>query len=145
MLDFDELIRLEAAATKGPWVNDGSSISDADDTTIARLDEYVEPGCDCCGPYYDDLTNGVNNTALIVALRNAAPELFASALRWIPVTERLPELGQAVLMVDLGETTYGDYEPANRWFRHWTGALTHDVTHWMPLPAPPITEDTAHD
>jgi hypothetical protein len=66
---------------------------------------------------------------------------------WIPVTERLPEDGVPVAVVaDRGRT------PDNRgvvaagelycgcWYHTLPGLIARqiaDVTHWMPLPAPP--------
>ena len=68
---------------------------------------------------------------------------------WIPVTERLPEDGVPVAIVaDRGRT------PDNRgvvaagelyhgcWYHTLPGLVVRqiaDVTHWMPLPAPPET------
>lgn len=61
--------------------------------------------------------------------------------RWIPVTERLPEIQQRVLVYCESKTiekhitscTYmGGYLGSKQWSRH-----VRNVTHWMPLPEPP--------
>ena len=61
--------------------------------------------------------------------------------RWIPVSERLPEDGVAVLVAGIG----GFIDAAERengcWYHtapeHCTQEWRHKVTHWMPLPEPP--------
>ena len=67
--------------------------------------------------------------------------------RWIPVTERLPELDELVLVIASGKpkenitldnavelaTLYSDGWCLEMW-PEWTGAT---VTHWMPLAEPP--------
>jgi hypothetical protein len=61
--------------------------------------------------------------------------------RWIPVSERLPERNEIVLAVDQGGVTVGSYSPMleDWWALHGDrmapGAV---VTHWMPLPEPPV-------
>lgn len=57
---------------------------------------------------------------------------------WIPVTERLPENDDLVLVYFKwktfpgGEVDVSAYHPrAERWETTW------DITHWMPLPKPP--------
>ena len=64
----------------------------------------------------------------------------ASALKWIPVTERLPADGSDILAY-----TYDECEsrifPANYANGWWHDCLFNiriiAVTHWMPLPEPP--------
>jgi len=75
--------------------------------------------------------------------------LFAES-RWIPVAERLPEPRMVVAVYVQGDapadrsitvahhwlgqwrSTYAGEEPLEEWCN-----VDGDVTHWMPLPAPP--------
>ena len=59
--------------------------------------------------------------------------------RWVPVTERLPEVGRKVL---ISWTANGEicFDTAFRLIDGWSAThweLSADVTHWMPLPEPP--------
>jgi hypothetical protein len=66
----------------------------------------------------------------------------AVKVQWIPVAERMPERGGAVLGFLARGTTEGDHDYHMAW-RHmddrqglrWNGP--GEPTHWMPLPAPP--------
>jgi hypothetical protein len=70
---------------------------------------------------------------------------------WISVSERLPGLGQLVLVafderVRLGnriEILYRDDDAPDRpwWWESLSGNTYNDViTHWMPLPVPPTND-----
>ena len=69
----------------------------------------------------------------------AIDELPVTELQgWIPVTERLPENDDPVLVYFTWKTFPGGavavsaYHPrAQRWETDW------NITHWMPLPQPP--------
>ena len=50
--------------------------------------------------------------------------------RWIPVTDRLPEIGIVVLVYSEDDGICVDYYGGDS-FGYY------DVTHWMPLPEPP--------
>lgn len=50
--------------------------------------------------------------------------------RWIPCSERLPEVGVEVLVYSESDGEAVDYYGGE--FFRWP-----DVTHWMPLPEPP--------
>lgn len=54
--------------------------------------------------------------------------------KWIPVTERLPECGQEVIVYSgrLLKPTVFAYHFWNEGFDSWAR-----ITHWMPLPKPP--------
>jgi hypothetical protein len=61
--------------------------------------------------------------------------------RWIPVTDRLPERNEKVLVVDEGGVNIGSYSPMldDWWSLHGDAmAPGPKVTHWMPLPEPPV-------
>ena len=61
--------------------------------------------------------------------------------KWIPVSERLPDDWKPVLTIDMSEYTRvpvpAFYDPdTSLWSTHFPYDLW--VTHWMPLPEPPI-------
>lgn len=63
---------------------------------------------------------------------------------WIPVEEELPELtiddwrSEGVFFAtDDGKSHFGFYSNKGVWFSSVYGFNGHQVTHWMPLPAPP--------
>jgi len=74
------------------------------------------------------------------ALRKRIAEL-ESAQRWVPVSERLPDNWESVLTIDISKSTQdvvsAFYNPEiSLWSTHFSCDLW--VTHWMPLPEPPI-------
>ena len=67
---------------------------------------------------------------------------LASKPRWVPVTERLPDKGQKVLIYwrEAGEPAIDTAFWQGEWAAlHWTN-MGDKVTHWMPLPEPPKEE-----
>lgn len=60
-------------------------------------------------------------------------------LEWIPISERLPEVNQQVLIFDdCFNVRCGDWLGDK--FEDEYGYHATDVTHWMPLPEPPKGE-----
>ena len=61
--------------------------------------------------------------------------------KWIPVSERLPDNWESVLTIDISKSTQdvvsAFYNPETSL---WSTPFSFDlwVTHWMPLPEPPI-------
>lgn len=95
---------------------------------IKFLAQYVNTEC------YTPLCQEAHRMA-VAALREQ------EELRWIPVTERLPEPWKDVLVYsryDFCETAVYIGVPG-KWRVTWNhGMLDVDsVTHWMPLPEPP--------
>ena len=115
---------------------------DADALGVCRCSKDVLPAAYCAG------WNGLIN------LLQAAPTVDATpTVRWIPVTERLPEYAARVLVTDVrAELHY-----VGSWTREkdpdngsncWVdcgfpvGSYPVDaVTHWAPLPEPPEVEN----
>lgn len=61
---------------------------------------------------------------------------------WVPVTKRLPNKGQKVLIYwrEAGEPAIDTAFWQGRWAAlHWVN-MGDKVTHWMPLPEPPKEE-----
>lgn len=61
---------------------------------------------------------------------------------WISVNDRLPENRQLVITYweyqGVKKVTSGSYNANSDYWQH--GAATQlKVTHWMPLPSPPVT------
>ena len=63
--------------------------------------------------------------------------------KWISVEEALPEVGDVVLAMGKRHATTGQFQgigskPCYWW---WKGKTIKTVTHWRPLPPPPIVGD----
>ena len=65
-------------------------------------------------------------------------KFFLQIPRWIPVTERLPEEDGCYLVAVKNDHKRRYSKTA--WFSHDSWFARQDVTHWMPLPEPPMEE-----
>lgn len=79
---------------------------------------------------------------LITEAADAIEEL--SKPKWIPVTERLPEVDQPVMIFafgkSVGEGVYRGHDGFHHVWKMYTSSGTYwddEVTHWQPLPQPP--------
>ena len=77
-----------------------------------------------------------------VAIINRSPTIDAvPVVRWIPVTERLPELHTKVMCCGVkGGRFIAELSEWGNGILYWTkrdGKGCPTVTHWMPLPEPP--------
>lgn len=60
---------------------------------------------------------------------------------WIPVSERLPEDGDVVIIWVTSYMELGWYDAdVAAWKSEYVNDYEGDVTHWMPLPQPPKGE-----
>ena len=71
---------------------------------------------------------------------HGALEKVLEANKWISVDEALPEVGDVVLAMGKRHATTGQFQgigskPCYWW---WKGKTIKTVTHWRPLPLPPI-------
>lgn len=60
--------------------------------------------------------------------------------KWIPVTERLPELNVPCLVYNKSQPTMVGWRIDDKRFRIPGSYLPDHPTHWMPLPQPPKEE-----
>ena len=134
-----------------------------DYTELIKALRVCKAGTDCtCCPMYgeEEADDGVNSFCSARRAADAIEELqgqkdgwieqerkvlIKSLPRWIPVTERLPEENVFVLIC-------GDLYPnkhdggiiavsARMDWNYWRGfGRERNITHWMPLPAPPKEE-----
>mgnify|MGYP000665904103 CR=1 FL=1 len=115
------------------WVHDGLYLCDPEKNTVCK-----KSGCkkQCFHTTFP-------------AFADAWAETPAPQLRWIPVTERLPEVWRndetaelvnyMIYSPDFGVDIGNYHAKAKKWL---CMALPCTVTHWMPLPEPPEVEDT---
>lgn len=64
--------------------------------------------------------------------------------KWVPVTERLPEVGKRVIVKDDIFCGEAYLSISGDWYRYngtsWADIMDSPVTHWMPLPDWPEVE-----
>lgn len=101
----------------------------------AELVAYTERLSEIQAKKYCDVAR--ENAELLQKTQQLTAELAAlkEAHRWIPVTERLPDVLETVLIISDGEVGAGIMLDDDYW------ADGADVTHWMPLPAQPEKEE----
>lgn len=138
-MNIAELRRLEAEATPGPWSVDRHFVVgprlDTDDQSHGMINGVA----DIYGP------NRSKDAALIVAMRNALPEMLDRKEEdgWQPI-ETAPvwkDENDLILLYEPhsegGFIFVGGNNPmTGNWFNNLDGE-TQSPTHWRPLPLPP--------
>ena len=95
---------------------------------------------------------GIKGYAAMMKVVDEACILAVAALReqeerrWIPVTDRLPEIGRKCLIANREIVVRGWLRPDGVWKTGvssdeiWSKFSLYPPTHWMPLPEPPKEE-----
>ena len=98
---------------------------DVSEKLVELLDIIIQPGQKTLGDIADHLiANGV------------------TVQEWIPVTDRLPEVGGYVVCI-AKRNPFSRFMPMvariekNGWVNPITEQYISEVTHWMPIPQPP--------
>lgn len=61
-----------------------------------------------------------------------------ATFKWIPASERLPEIGKVVLVCGSRGGIYtAIYKGSRYWYKLNSKSHFCEPTHWMPLPEPP--------
>ena len=90
--------------------------------------------CKYCGmELSEDVPHGLRQCHLHAVARIAELE---AAQRWVPVSERLPEKTDTVLVLADGVRVIATYHSnKNKWeLLWWISSEIYGVTHWIPLP-----------
>ena len=123
---------------------------------VDRKAIYAEAckGCTRCGGEYGTCFSEEPCERLVVAF-SSAPAADVVEVKWIPVTERLPEAdGEYLCYFEDGGCCAVNFDETGQAFGAWVNEFAPDtlgwcgehfeefqgVTHWMPLPEPPVME-----
>ena len=107
-------------------------------------------GCQIC-PICREAAEAIDELSREIDIDNAAMTAMDAAMpHWIPVTERLPEMGKEVLVSDKHKGVniawivgcFSKDGASFEWACESDGWIDDQlpITHWMPLPGPPKEE-----
>lgn len=151
--DMVEIMERLLSACNSPAIPDGWTGNDKANAALMMLDRI-----ETADPVDDDRIDGIKRIVreLVAATQpqNAPQNIPEIIPGWIPVSERMPEMGEKqryVLAADFKNNywpnipntqvgVYGDwFDDGNPTWDDGDGEDLHlkEVTHWMPLPAAP--------
>lgn len=129
-------------AGNSPVIPDGWTGNDKANAALMMLDRI-----ETVDPVDDDRIDGIKRIVRELAAAphdtpalNSVQSVDSVADRWIPVSERMPEIGDIVLTAMGGVVNVGETECSAANCRFFTSVISGrelPATHWMPLPAAP--------
>lgn len=137
--DMVEIMERLLSACNSPAIPDGYVMVPKEMTD--EIGEAIAMQANCCGGIALDIYD-----AMIAAAPHDTPAL--NSLQsvdsvtggWIPVSERIPEVGDIVLTAMGGVVNVGEMECSAANCHFFTSVISGrelPATHWMPLPAAP--------
>ncbi|MBW7622481.1 DUF551 domain-containing protein [Citrobacter portucalensis] len=143
---YDDPIELARAIRKGPDMLpvQTASVVDADDNFYSWFGREWEK-------YYQPNNYSLSAKKHLGAIAESAWFACRAAIlqagnspvapdTWIPVSERMPEVGDIVLTAIDGCVNVGEAERSGANYRYFTSVISGrelPATHWQPLPEPP--------
>ena len=108
-----------------------------EDTTVKKivnLEPIIKELADWCL-----VSKGLECRTLGIVIDKLRAAPAVEIPKWISVSDRLPKIGETVLVCDANEgyVNAWEYCGLDEWLHDSTLWLTEDITHWMPLPEPP--------
>lgn len=111
------------------------------DLLIETMQKRYDEICDAYG-YRDLYASGYDDA--VDAVENSPTFDVSPKSAWISVDERLPDPGLPILIFTRKNRYYvGYYYKAvvdTTYTGFYADSVKRDVTHWMPMPEPPITD-----
>lgn len=146
--DMVEIMERLLSACNSPAIPDGWTGNDKANAALMMLDRI-----ETADPVDDDRIDGIKRIVRELAAAphdtpalNSVQSVVTVPGKWIPVSERMPEVGVKVLCFPVKDEPIHATFNGQLWLQDvsWSGSeepidnvIPVTVTHWMPLPAAP--------
>ncbi|HIE8912104.1 TPA: DUF551 domain-containing protein [Klebsiella pneumoniae] len=142
MVDHSGDVNEKGGDGNSPVIPDGWTCNDKANAALMMLDRI-----ETVDPVDDDRIDGIKRIVRELAAAphdtpalNSIQSVVHVSDGWIPVSERMPEVGDIVLTAMGGVVNVGETECSAANCRFFTSVISGrelPATHWMPLPAAP--------